>query len=86
MRNIEHADRRPRGLVLLNDGAVLNRHRPARKIDHPAAVVDMPLIQRGLEHGSGNRQLTISRELSRKRLAEPAIANVEAFDFGAQAK
>ena len=49
MRNIDDAGRRAGGLVLLDDGGILNRHRKAGELDHAAAVSDVPIIKGGMQ-------------------------------------
>ena len=46
VRDVEQPDGPPRGLVLVDDRPVLHGHRPAGEVDHPAAVGDVPVVQR----------------------------------------
>jgi hypothetical protein len=46
VRDVEQADGATRGVMLLDDRAVLHRHRPPGKVDHPSAVSDMPVVKR----------------------------------------
>ena len=49
VRDIEHADRISGRVVFFGDRRVLHRHRPAGEIDHPAAVCDVPIVERRAE-------------------------------------
>ena len=51
--DVEEADAAADGLVLLDDGRVLHRHRPAAEVDHPAAVRPVPVEERGLQRRGG---------------------------------
>ena len=44
--DVEQADRRAHGLVLVDDAGVLHGHVPAAEIDHPGAQRAMDGIQR----------------------------------------
>ena len=60
MRNVEQAGGSARGVVLGDDRAVLDRHRPARKLDHAAAVGRVPIKQRRLRQHAGHPGVVLS--------------------------
>ena len=46
VRDVGQADGLSRGVVLLDDRGVLDRHRPAGEVDHSGAVGDVPIVKR----------------------------------------
>ena len=49
VRHVKHAGRRPSGQMLLDDRRILDGHPPAGKVDHAAAVCNVPANQRCFE-------------------------------------
>ena len=68
VRDVEHADRRARGQVFGGDRRVLDRHFPAGKVDHPPAVGDVPIEERGPgELGSHGHRRSVAGRMSKIR-------------------
>ena len=72
------ADRGAGGLVLGGDRRVLDRHLPAGEVDHPPAVCDVPIEERGPgELGSHGHRRSIAGRISKKqRSADSTRATV----------
>jgi hypothetical protein len=50
VRNVEQSNTVSNGIVLFDNGRILDRHFPARKIDHTPVVRMVPRIERCPEH------------------------------------